>query len=48
MDILNEDALELIKKRANKIFNKLYQEKFRLHTKKQKKRQQSNVIIEDL
>ncbi len=46
--MINDDALELVKKRANTIFNKLYREKQRLHTKKQKKRQQSNVIIEDL
>jgi len=46
--MINDDALELVKKRANTIFNKLYREKQRLHTKKQKKRQQSNAIIEDL
>jgi len=38
MDMINDDALELVKKRANVIFNKLYREKQRLHTKKTKEK----------
>ena len=49
MNIINDDVIELFKRRANTIFSKLYREKIRMHSKKQKKKQQqNNAAIEDL